>query len=134
MNMRKKYREEDASIEEENQEIAFTRKVIEAATIAEQQGRPKRDRLTNDERNTIIRWRLESKMRSLETQYWLRISELRAEGLTMEQAREKIYQDLVDKGDVEGARMMHTYQNRIHPPKADNPEAPTSSPPPSSST
>ena len=42
------------------------------------------------------------------------------EGKTMEQGREKIYQDLLDKGDIEGAKMMREYQDRIHPLKNNN--------------
>lgn len=125
---------EDAEIEEENLEIAFARKVLEVAAIEEQEGRPKRDRLTAEERDAVIKYgleaKLEQKLRGLETDYWLRVAVLMAEGLTQEQARGKIYQDLVDKGDLEGARIMRQYQDTVHPLKTDNQSKPISPPPP----
>lgn len=117
---------EDADIEEENKEIALIRQVLEAAVKAEQQGRAKRDKLTNEERNAILRYGLESKKRNLEISYWFRVANLVAEGLTPEQAREKIYKDLLEKGDLKGARMIRAYQGVIHPMKADDQDPPTS--------
>ncbi|MFC1874468.1 hypothetical protein ACFLYX_04115 [Chloroflexota bacterium] len=119
-------RRENADIQEENRDIALMRQVFEAAAKAEQQGQAKRDRLTKEEINTILRWKLESKARSLEISYWFRIAELRDEGLTIEQAREKIYQDLLEKGDVKGAKMMRSYQDMVHPLKGDDHDPPTS--------
>jgi len=119
---------EDADIKEENQDIALIRQVLEAAVKAEQQGRAKRDRLTAEERNAILRYGLESKKRNLEISYWFRTAELITEGLTPEQAREKIYQDLLDSGDLKGAQMMRQYQDMVHPLKADD-----QGPPPSTS-
>jgi len=125
MKENQRYRKvEEADIEKENQEIMFTRKVIEAAYKAEQQGRVKRDRLTYKERNVAIRYGLEAKMeleiRRLEKEYWSRIGELMGEGLTVEQARARIYQDLLEKGDMKGAKAMLQYQDIIHPIKADD--------------
>ncbi len=121
MSQRKKYRkEEDADIEEENREIAFTRQVIEADARIEQQGRPRGGRLTEEERNAIIKWKLESKARNLEKQYFLRVAELMAEGLTQEQAEGKIVKDLIDKGDIKGADIMRRYQDFIHNRKSAN--------------
>jgi len=104
MNVRMEYREEEeVDIKEENEEIAFARKVLEAAAEAEKEGRITSDRLTEEEQEAGIRYGLEAKVKSmqknLETQYWFRIGELMAEGLSEEQAREKIYQDLLDNGD-----------------------------------
>jgi hypothetical protein len=52
------------------------------------------------------------------------------EGKTVEQGREKVYQDLLDKGDIEGAKSMRKYQDIIHPLKNNNqPPATTLNPP-----
>jgi len=125
MNKNQQYRkEEETDIEKENQEIAFTRKVIKAADKAEQQGRRKRGKLTAEERNAAIRYGLEAKMelaiRRLEKEYWFRIGELMGEGLTVEQARVRIYQDLLEKGDLKGAKATRQYQDIIHPMKDDS--------------
>ncbi|MFC2004817.1 hypothetical protein ACFLUY_01190 [Chloroflexota bacterium] len=127
---------EDADIKEGNQEIAFTRQVLEAADKEEQEGRPKRDKLTNEEINDIFKYGLEAKaefkIRNIEKQYWFRITDLMDEGLTQAQAREKVYQDLLDKGDLEGAKMMRQYQDKIHPMKSgdqDPPASPSKQPP-----
>ena len=54
-------------------------------------------------------------MKSVEATYCFRIGVLMGEGLTIEQAREKIYKDLLDKGDLRLAKMMREFQNRVHP-------------------
>ena len=59
-------------------------------------------------------------IREIEKQYWFRIGELKAEGLSPEQAREKIYQDILKSGDLEGAKKMRTYQDNIHPLKSND--------------
>ena len=43
------------------------------------------------------------------------------------QAREKLYQDLLDKGDLEGAKAMRAYQDIVHSLK-DGDQDPPSSP------
>ncbi len=113
--------EEDEDIKEENKDIEFMRKLIEADMENEKQGRVSPDTISDEERNIILNWGLQSKRKNLERRYWFRIAELIAEGLTKDQAREKIYQDLLDKGDIEGAKMMREYQDRIHPLKNNNP-------------
>lgn len=65
--------------------------------------------------------------------YWYRIGVLKAEGLTPEQAREKIYQDFLKKGDLKGAEVMCEFQNKVHPLKAGDqlpPSTPTQLPSP----
>ncbi len=131
MKENQKFREaEDADIEDENKEIAFTRQVLEAAATVEQEGRLKRDKLTEEEKRDAIRYGLEAKIestiRNLEKQYLFRIGELKGEGLSEVQARDKIYNDLLDKGDVEGAKMMRGYQDKVHPLKADDQKPPLS--------
>ena len=107
------------------------RKLIEADMENEKQGRVSPDTISDEERNIILNWGLQSKRKNLERRYWFRIAELIAEGLTKDQAREKIYQDLLDKGDIEGAKMMREYQDRIHPLKNNNPPPTTTLTPPS---
>jgi hypothetical protein len=131
MQERKKYRKEvDAEIEEGNQEIEFMRKVLEAADEVEREGRVTPDRLSQDEQAAAIRYGLEAKAklmaREVEKQYWSRVGELMGEGLTQWQAREKIYRDLLEKGDVDGAKKMRIYQDTVHPLKAED-QNPTSS-------
>jgi hypothetical protein len=112
--------EEDEDIEEENKNIAFTRKIIEADVENEKQGRVKPDRLSDEERNVILKWGQQSATKKLERTYWLRIAELMVEGKTVEQGKEKIYQDLLDNGDIAGAKSMRKYQDIIHPLKNNN--------------
>ena len=131
MQERKKYRKEvDAEIEEENQEIAFIRQVLEAADEVEREGREKPAKLTPEEQQAIMRYGLKAKMvsmsRDLETRYWFRVGELMGEGLTQWQAREKIYRDLFEKDDVDGAKKIRIYQDTVHPLKAEG-QNPTSS-------
>ena len=122
--------EEDDDIKEENKNIEFMRKLIETDVENEKQGRVEPGRLSDEEIDVILKWGQQSKLKDLEMRYWLRIAELIAEGLTKEQGREKIYQDLLDKGDIEGAKSMRKYQNIIHPLKNNNPNpAPIPNPP-----
>jgi len=113
--------EDDEDIKKENNNIAFTRKIIEADVENEKQGRVKTDRLSDEERNAILKWGQQSAAKKLERIYWSRIAELMVEGKTVEQGREKIYQDLLEKGDIEGAKSMRKYQDIIHPLKNNNP-------------
>jgi hypothetical protein len=121
--------EEDDDIKEENKNIEFMRKLIEADVENEKQGLVEPGRLSDEEIDVILKWGQQSKLKDLEMRYWLRIAELMAEGKTMEQGREKIYQDLLDKGDTEGAKLMRKYQDRIHPLKNNNPLTTTLNPP-----
>jgi hypothetical protein len=54
-------------------------------------------------------------MKRTEIFYWFRIASLVAEGYTPEQARETIYQDLLEKGDTKGAKMIREFQDKVHP-------------------
>jgi predicted transcriptional regulator len=133
MQENKKYREErDSDIAEENRAIAFTRKVIEAAVMQEQQGNSKPDKLSEEERNSILKYGINARKRKLEKSYWQRIAALIAGGLTPEQAREKIYQDLIEKGDLNGAKLVQEYQNAVHPLKTIDQQPPPLSPEPPS--
>jgi hypothetical protein len=119
--------EEDKDIEEENKDIELMRRVLEADVENERRGGIQADRLSDQERDTILRWGVQKAKREAEVAYWLRIAALMAGGITMEQARERIHQDLIDKGDVAGAKMVREYQDVIAPLKAHGQPSP---PPP----
>ncbi len=132
MKERQEYRnEEEINIKEENKDIEVMRQILEAADKAEQEGRVQPERLTNKEINDIFKYGLEAKMklelRGVETQYWYRIAELMGTGLSKVQARDKMYQDLLDKGDLEGAKTLRRYQDMIHPMKPGKQNPPMSS-------
>ena len=77
---------------------------------------------------------MEAEMEKAEIWYWFRIGSLKAKGLTPEQAREKIYQDLLEKGDLKGAKMMRELQDKVHPMKTGDqllPPSPIQPPSPS---
>ncbi len=78
------------------------------------------DRLTDEEQEAIIKYEIDSNKKKRETLYWKKIATLMAEGLTKDQAREKIYLDLINSGNLEGAKKVRDYQNIIHPLKTGN--------------
>jgi hypothetical protein len=131
----KKYREEeDAAIEEGNTLLAFVRKIITKDMENERRGRVKPDRLSEEERGIVIKWALNAEKKKTEISYWIRIVALMATGLTMEQAREEMYRDLLKKGDTKSAKMLREFQDRVHPLKPDSnlPPAPPGQSPSSS--
>jgi hypothetical protein len=125
------YREErDESITEENERILLLRKVMEADLENERRGRVKPERLSAEEIDVILKWGVQSAAKKAEIMYWVKIAEIMAEGMTIEQAREKIYQDLLDKGDIDGAKKVRDFQNKVHPSKKDNQQPPSTPKPP----
>jgi hypothetical protein len=86
----------------------------------ERRGRVKPDRLSEEELGIVIKWALNTEKKKTEISYWIRIVALMAQGLTMEQAREKIYQDVLKKGDTKSAKMLREFQDRVHPLKSDS--------------
>ncbi len=109
--------QEDADIRDDNLDLEIMHKVLEADAENERAGRVKPDTLSEEERNAILRYGVSSAKRNAEIFYWLRIASLMGEGLTPEQSREKIYQDLLAKGDLKGAEMVRRFQDRVHPLK-----------------
>ena len=67
----------------------------------------------------------------MEFLYLWRISEIMDTGLTFQQANEKIYQDLISKGDLEGAEALRRYQDVIHHRKNKRQKPPLDPEPPS---
>ena len=69
--------------------------------------------------------------RKAEKKYWKIMGELVAGGMTLDQARDKMYQDLIGAGEVKAADELRRYQDIIHPvmkqrqsPPARNTETP----------
>jgi len=120
--------EEDADVKENNWRMSVIHKILEIAAEQERQGWVQPDRLTETEQDAIIRYGLDLRKKNEEALYWIGIVSYLAEGLTEEQAREKIYQDLTIEGRPDDAKKLRQYQDFIHPvSKKDKP--PPSSPP-----
>jgi CRISPR/Cas system CSM-associated protein Csm2 small subunit len=125
----KNYRqEEDAEIEEWNKVMEFIHAILAADMENERKGRVQPDTFSEEERNAIIRLGIEAETKNIEILYWLRIGSLMAERLTTEQAREKIYQDCLEKGDLKRAKMVRAFQDKVHPLKT-NDQIPPLTPP-----
>jgi hypothetical protein len=124
----KDYRERaEREIEDENKAMALIHHILDSSLEAERQGWIKPDRLSPEERNTIVKYVIAHEKKQTEIMYWFRVSGLMAGGLTMEQACEKLYQDTVAKGDLKAAKVMREFQSKLHPQKK-NDQAPASSP------
>ena len=129
MNENKKYREEeDADIKEENTFMAFVHKLLAIDMENERKGRVRPDTFSEEEINSIIKIEVRSQFKQLQTLYWIKIAGLMADGLTKEEAREKFYQDLLQKGDLEVSKIFREFQDKIHPLKI-NDETPPAPPP-----
>jgi DNA-binding CsgD family transcriptional regulator len=116
MQANKRYREDvEADIKEWNKDMELIHAILATDLEKEKEKRTEPDRLSEKERGVILRWAVEREMKSTEVLYWFRIGVLKAGGLTEEQAREKIYQDLVEKGDLNKAKMMREFQDKVHP-------------------
>jgi hypothetical protein len=133
MHEAKKYREEeDALIVEDNKIMAIFHQVLAKDMENERQGQVKPDVFSEEERNVLIRSAISSEMKKAEIVYWFRIGVLMTTGLTKEEAREKMYQDLLEKGNAKGAKMLREFQDRVHRVKPDSkvppklPEQPSS--------
>ena len=135
MQEHKKYREEtDGDIRDWNKQMALYHAVLGADIENERKGRVKPDTLSEEERNAIIRLAVEAGMKEIEISYWYRIGVLMTEGLTPEEAREKIYQNLLQKGDLKGAKTIRVFQDKYHPLKTNDQMPPSSPPQPPSPT
>jgi hypothetical protein len=92
--------EEDAAIREENKKMALIHKVLAADMANKRQGRVKPDELTAEECDLILRYGAERARKGTEILYWLHIADMMAKGHTPEEAPNKIYQQLVTKGEL----------------------------------
>jgi hypothetical protein len=118
--------EEDAQIAEHNKFMEILHKVLAKDMENEKQGQIKPDEYSKEEQDVIIQCAIKSEFKKAQNAYWFRIGVLMATGLTKEEAREKIYQDLLQKGDSKKAKMLREFQDRVHPLKTDSQEPPKS--------
>ena len=104
-----------ADIEDWNRDMELFHVILAADMEAERMGRIKPDTFSEEERNAIMRLGVEAEMKKVEIIYWARIGVLKAEGLTTEQAREKMSQTFIEKSDPKIAKMMREFQDKVHP-------------------
>jgi hypothetical protein len=113
-----KYRQkEDADTKDWNQWMGLVHKFLAAYIENERKGRVKPDTLSEEERDAIVRLGLEKEKKNIEIMYLFRIGVLMAEGLTEQEARDQIYQEELNKGDLKKIKMLRELQNRVHPLK-----------------
>jgi hypothetical protein len=117
--------EEEADVKNWNQLMPLIHKMLAVELEQEQKEGIKPDTLSKEERDTVMRMEMKKIFRETQTIYWARIVRLMAEGNTEEQAREKIYQDVLAKGDPDQARKMREFQDKVHPLEKGNQAAST---------
>jgi hypothetical protein len=110
-------KEETKEIKHDNERTQFIRKLLEAVAEGEKAGRPIRESLTAEERNAFINLGLKGLQKKTERKYWEGVAVLMQEGLTPEQAREKIYQDTLAQADPKTATDLRAFQDKVHPLK-----------------
>jgi hypothetical protein len=127
----KKHREDvDANIQEWNKDMEFIHAILAADIENERKGSIKPDKFSENEINDILQYEIKSQIKELETLYWSKIARLMFDGLTEEEAREKLYQDLLGKGDIKVAKSFREFQNKVHPLKSGDQSPPSVTPPP----
>ena len=87
--------------------------------------------MSEEERNVVMRLEFRSQTKELQVLYWIRKAELIFNGLTQEEAREKMYQDLIIKGNLQNAKKMREFQDKYDPLKTNDPTPPSPTQPPS---
>jgi len=123
---------EEEDVRRENQAVALMRAIIQADLEKERQARVQPDRLTPDQIRALMRIRRKESEKRAEARYWMWITDLVDQGLTVAQAREKLYQDLLRWGYPKFAADFRSWQDRIHPLRPDRESPPLA--PPSSDT
>jgi hypothetical protein len=117
-------RQADERIEKQNEFIALIHRILEIDMERERRGRVKPDRLSAEERDTLIRDGIKKAIRKMEASYWLRIGELMGEGFTEEESREKLYQNMLESGDARLMDFFYKFQDEVHHRKKDGPSVP----------
>ena len=84
------------------------------------------DIFISEEREKASRWRLRKNRRELEVVYRRRIRKLMSQGHTHEQAREKIYQALIDKEDIRGVKVARDFLDEVDPVRSKDSSQPDS--------
>lgn len=123
---RKAYREEeDEEIRQNNEEMLILRRVIEADMKNEQEGRVKPERLSDQERETIIKWGKRKTEKESEILYNLFIGASTAWGHTQEEVYETIHQHFINIGNLQGAELIRQFHDRSsQKPKEQGPQNP----------
>jgi hypothetical protein len=117
----KKYREkEDDNIREWNKQMEFYHAILAADIENERKGTVKFDIFKKEEIDSILRYEIKSQMKGLQKVFWVRIARLMMDGSTKEEAREKLYQELLGKCDLEVAKLFREFQDKVHPVKSDS--------------
>jgi CRP-like cAMP-binding protein len=130
MGENRQYREkEDEDTADDNRDLKIMRRILEVSAEQERQGRVQPDKLTPEERDSILKDGVNAYWRRIEMTYWETIAELCSKGLTIEEAR-KAYRDFIDESDGEKAKELRAYQDKIHPLKPDKPPLPKAPEPP----
>jgi hypothetical protein len=125
MHENRRYRQEDDSdIEDWNKNMPLIHKILETEIQKEQEVRVRPDTLSEEERRTVMSLELAEIKKQMEMLYWIRIIRLMSDGLTEEQARDKIVQDLINKGKPQTANLMRELRNKVHPLKKVGPTSP----------
>jgi hypothetical protein len=123
-------KEQDEEIDEYNKLMKIVHAVLEADMEKERQGRVTPDTLSEAEREVIIKFGEELENKANELMYWFNIGVLKSQGCTEEEARERIYQNFLTKGDLNGAKSLRALQDKVHPLKTGtNPQSINTSPP-----
>lgn len=132
MTEHKKSREErDAEIQKHNAIMKIFHIVLAKELENERQGQVKPDMFTEEERRFSINWSMNKEMRETGLYYWFRLYTFIAQGLSEEEAREKILQGVIDKDNPKVIKVFREFQNNVHPLKTDGqaPSSPHSQPP-----
>jgi hypothetical protein len=120
---------EDADINEDNELMKIIHAVLAVDLENERKGLVKPDNLSEEESSALVKHGIESEMKRTQIVYWVRVGALMAAGFTEEETREKMYQDLLKKGDLKVAKAMREFQDKIRPLKTNGQEEPPASSP-----
>jgi hypothetical protein len=129
MQENKRYREKkDADIEKNNETMKLFHRALAKEMANEREGRIRPDTYTEEEQNFAIKWSMDKEKKEMELTYWFRIGKYMAQGLSKEEAREKVLKDEIDKGDPIKSEVFRKFQNEIHPLKTNDQASPPSPP------
>ena len=115
MKQSQKHRQKiDSDIESLNRQLEVIAKLEEAAA-EERRRRPKPHPIAIRKAQVEINQIFAAKLAEAELSYWLRKMELVKEGLTPEQARQRLTELLTDGYDIDRAQKMKAFQDKIDP-------------------
>ena len=108
-------RQTNEQIEKQNEFIALIHRILEIDMERERRGRVKPDRLSAEERESLISDGIKNAKKKMERSYWLRIGELMGEGFTEEESRQKLCRQMVDSMDARHEEFFRKFQDEVHP-------------------